>query len=305
MRNCAHVYPWKVTGIADKGDRLYEAACHALPDYRPTAVAISPTPVVYARLGFGGKEIWKYLTDTVRQLQHFPQGLYYNLDHWSQYSRYFDREKTFIKGQRDYIYDAQCRYRDIEAGEQKTTLPMEPFVQCGFETPAILMMSLHESAMQSTDGLIRPFPVEDLFGNCGFILKARGGFLVSALLRNGKAVPALRIVSKKGNKCLVDLEKLGGEAWLFEVEGTLQEKEDIDREKKKDRIRKVGDFQKIAEFSTVPGGEYLILGKKTEQTEELCLLGNFALPKRPNRNYKRYHEASIGRENQFGRKIVD
>lgn len=303
MRNCAHVYPWKVTGIADKGDRLYEAACHALPDYRPTAVAISPTPVVYARLGFGGKEIWKYVTDTVRQLQHFPQGLYYNLDHWSQYSRYFDREKTFIKGQRDYIYDAQCRYGDIEAGEQKTTLPMEPFVQCGFETPAILMMSLHESAMQSTDGLIRPFPVEDLFGNCGFILKARGGFLVSALLRNGKAVPALRIVSKKGNKCLVDLEKLGGEAWLFEVEGTLQEKED--REKKKDRIRKVGDFQKIAEFSTVPGGEYLILGKKTEQTEELCHLGNFALPKRPNRNYKRYHEASIGRENQFGRKIVD
>lgn len=290
MRNCAHVYPWKVTGIGDKGDRLYEAACHALPDYRATAVAISPTPVVYARLGFGGKEIWKYLTDTVRQLQHFPQGLYYNLDHWSQYSRYFDREKTFIKGQRDYIYDAQCRYEDIEAGEQKTTLPMQPFVQCGFETPAILMMSLHESAMQSTDGLIRPFPVEDLFGNCGFTLKARGGFLVSALLRNGKVVPALHIISKKGNLCQVDLEKIGGEAWVYRVENA--------------RMQEVGHFQKIAEFSTVAGGEYLVLGKDVEQIEELYQLGSFAASKGSNQNYKRYHEASIGRENQFGRRIV-
>ena len=199
---------------------------------------------------------------------------------------------------------------------------MEPFVQCGFETPAILMMSLHESAMQSTDGQIRPFPVEDLFGNCGFTLKARGGFLVSALLRNGRVVPALRIISRKGNQCQVDLEKLGGEAWVYWVEDGRKlagkETDDTDSsnketnmdgtadfaKEKKYQMQKVGHFQKIAEFSTAAGGEYLILGKDADQIEEIYQLGSFAASKGPNQNYKRYYEASIGRENQFGRRIV-
>lgn len=117
MRNCAPVYSFNIIGIRDKGKREYNAAVNALTDYRKIAVAISPTAVVYARLGIGGKEIKDYILQGIRQLQHFPQGLYYNIDHWCQYSRCFDRDRNFISAQRDYIYDEQCRYQGIKTEE--------------------------------------------------------------------------------------------------------------------------------------------------------------------------------------------
>lgn len=277
MRNCANVYPWNITGISNRGERLYNAALHAVSDYRTTAVAISPTSVVYARLGIGGEKIKKSLIQAIRQLQHFPQGLYYNLDHWCQYSKYFKEADSFIKPQRDYIYDEQCRYTDIETGKGKTNLPMRPFVQCGFETPAILMMSIHESALQSHEDVIRIFPVRDLFGDCGFTLKARGGFLVSAIQRDGKIVPAVLIKSLNGKRCRISVSELGENIVLY-AEGKCTA---ID-----------GD---IAEFLTQPGEDYLLFDSSIKLEEN----DNFIRCTGENKEYKTLYEARIGSEHQF------
>lgn len=277
MRNCANVYPWNITGIGNRGERLYQAALHAISDYRPTAVAISPTPVVYARLGIGGAEIREILVQTIRQLQHFPQGLYYNIDHWCKYSRYFTGEKDFITTQRDYIYDERCRYIDIDAGNRKTGLSTRPFVQCGFETPAILMMAIHESALQSQEDIIRVFPIRDLFGNCGFTLKARGGFLISAVQREGRFIPAVLVKSLCGNRCRLDVSGFGKEVFLY-ADGVLSSMEG-----------------EVSEFDTCPGKEYLVFSPCGDMLQKV----NFARCTGENRCYKSLYEARIGSERLF------
>jgi len=178
------------------------------------ALAISPVAVVAARLGMGDEAL-RRLEMSVRQLQHFPQGLFYNIDHWHQYSRYADKvPDAWTFSQRDYVNDRACRYPNIpvRGTEERIDMPMVPFVQCGMEPLAILAAAINEMLMQSHESAIRVFPAVPDGWQCAFTLRARGGFLVSAeraaadsAVAPGAAVATARVVieSLLGQACRI------------------------------------------------------------------------------------------------------
>ncbi|MCL5099437.1 MAG: glycoside hydrolase N-terminal domain-containing protein [Candidatus Omnitrophica bacterium] len=207
--NTAPVFPAGAIGLDDQGTPLFEAAVRRAKLHPANTLAISPIAVVAARLGLA-EEAKQHLVMSIRQLQHFPQGLFYNLDHWSYLSRYADRVKDgFLLCQRDYIYDRAARYKDVNvygpqsAGGEKVSTPTQPFVQCGLEPSAILAEAVNEMLMQSYDGTIRVFPAAPSEWPSAFTLRAVGGFLVSSEKAAGEAPTYVYIRSLLGNRCSV------------------------------------------------------------------------------------------------------
>ena len=221
-RSTNQIHPAGLIDIDDKGSRLFNASVNVvttLPSYRN---AIQPVPVYMARLGLPNL-MFERIFYAINQLQHFPQGLYYNLDHWQTYSKYskfkqslavFDESEIddeFLNQQRDYIYDDQCEYKGIRVVEtnEKIDLPMKPFVQCGFETASYMSQGLHECALQDYKGVIRVFPA--IMDNMSYVftLRARGEFIVSSYKQQNEPVKYVKIVSRLGGYCVVSVDMEG------------------------------------------------------------------------------------------------
>lgn len=215
-RSVTPLMPAGIIGMKDKGTRLYESIRFATSKATEGDRAIHPTPSCWARLGEGEKAL-DILFNSIDQLQHFPQGLFFNLDHWHQYSR------SVIQGdlipanhtykmpfyQRDYLYDERTEYADVavrtpDGGIRYADAPTQPFAQCGLETPAILTHAWQEMAMQSYEGVIRLFPAAPEACDGLFTQKAVGGFMVSAACAKGKLLPFAIIKSLFGLKCTID-----------------------------------------------------------------------------------------------------
>ena len=225
-RNAAPLMPCPIIGLKDKGSRLFQAVYHAAEQYRRNSLAITPISVIWARLG-DGRKATEFLFNAIAQLQHFPQGFFYNIDHWFQYSRYAKRVDDFLtECQRDYIYDRSLEYADIRVRNspsgEKVDLPMQPFVQCGFEAAGILVHALQEMMLQCHEQVIRILPACPPVRSCQFTLKAAGNFLVSgAGGRNGTS-PLVIIKSFSGGSCTVDVPFAGRGAALCDSRGREQ-----------------------------------------------------------------------------------
>ena len=199
-RNTASVFPTGDLGLAQKGSPLFEAAVRTIKQYPKNDLAINPQSVVKARLGMG-EAARDTLLMSIRQLQHFPQGLFYNINHWHTLSRYADVAKNpILDCQRDYIYDRRAGYGMTIQG-QKLRAPARPFIQCGFETSAILATAINEMLLQSHEGVIRVFPAVPNDWPATFTLKARGGFVVSANKPKDDPTDFVLVKSVFGNKC--------------------------------------------------------------------------------------------------------
>ena len=253
-RSTNQIYPAGLIDIGDKGTRLFNASVNivnSLPSYRN---GIQPVPVYMARLGMA-KKMFERIFFAINQLQHFPQGLFFNLDHWNTYSKYSKFKQSsaifkesevdddFLKMQRDYIYDDQCEYKNIKVAgskeDERVDVPMKPFVQCGFETPSYMTQALHECALQDYKGVIRIFPaiIENM--SYAFTLRARGEFIISSYKKENKPVQYVKIMSKLGGRCVICVEMEGEIALLDEennkVEFSKNEKGHIAFNTKKDK----------------------------------------------------------------------
>ncbi len=202
-RNTSPVFPAGDIGIADKGTNIYQALRRRAQLHPKNKLAISPIAVVKARLGMA-EEARGDLIMSVRQLQHFPQGLFFNLDHWYYLSRYAKQlPAAVVQCQRDYIYDQRVCYPGVKVGDEKRDTPARPFVQCGLEPSAILAVTVNEMLLQSHDGVIRVFPATPLDWPAGFMLRAVGGFMVSSYKKKNADAEFIQIKSQLGGECKI------------------------------------------------------------------------------------------------------
>jgi hypothetical protein len=273
-QNTSLVFPAGLIGIDQIASREYKAESNIVLHHSPTANAISPEPIVAARLGMGN-EVLKMMQNGIRRLQHFPQGLFFNIDHWYNLSRYMDSLKTpDITAQRDYIYDERSHYPN--------KLPANPFVQCGLEPQSIYGAAVNEMLLQSNEGKIRVFPAVPDNWATSFTLLARGAFVVSSERKKDGFIPGVFVESRKGNVCSLVNPWPGRE-----ISVTL-----LNEQGKKMRFKM--DENNVVVFKTLPGQKYMITPKGKEEKPVQTVYEST-----PNQSPKTFYEATLGKSRNF------
>jgi alpha-L-fucosidase 2 len=193
------VYPAGVLGLDQEGSDYFNIACNIASRQPAWRNAITPGSIVSARLGQGDMAMEK-VRNSINHLQHFTQGLFYNIDHWYLLSLYSDQVKNpELELQRDYVYDRRTRYVSNKAGT--SGLYTYPFIQCGLEPMGIIGTTLNEMLIQSHENKIRIFPAIPAKGAYAFRLRARDAFMVSSIRDTSGYIPEIEIESLQGNTC--------------------------------------------------------------------------------------------------------
>jgi alpha-L-fucosidase 2 len=272
--NTSLVFPAGLIGIDQVRTREYIAAANIVKHHSPTANAISPEPIVAARLGLGN-DLLKMMQNGIRRLQHFPQGLFYNIDHWYNLSRYMDSLATpDITAQRDYIYDQRAHYPN--------KLPAKPFVQSGLEPQSIYGAAINEMLLQSNEGKIRVFPAVPEGWASTFTLLARGSFVVSSQMEKNGSIKAVYIESIKGNDCLIV------NPWADTAVRII----DISANQKNINPSTAAD--NTIGFKTTPGHNYLIVPKSQKEKLKITIYEG-----QKNQSPKKFYEAVLGKTRDF------
>ncbi len=268
------VFPANLMGIDQKDNREYNAMTTMIRHRSPAVNAISPEPIVAARLGLGN-EVLKMMQNGIRRLQHFPQGLFYNIDHWYNLSLYMDSvKKPDITTQRDYVYDERAHYPN--------KLPAKPFIQCGLEPLSIYGAAVNEMLLQSNESKIRVFPAIPDDWATSFKLLARGAFVVSSEKQKDGTIPGIFIESLKGNVCRVVNPWPNSNISVICM--------DI---KKKQINHKILEGTVIG-FNTLSNHNYLIVPKGKESTLKQTIFKGI-----PNDSLKSFFEATLGKSRNF------
>ena len=273
-QNTSLVFPAGVIGIDQKNTREYNAVSAIVRNHSPQVNAISPDPIVAARLGLGDEAL-KMMTNGIRRLQHFPQGLFYNIDHWYNLSLYMDSVNSpDITTQRDYIYDERTHY--------PSGIPAKPFIQCGLETQSIYGATVNEMLLQSNENKIRVFPSAPQKWPAAFRLRARGAFMISSEMLGDGTITGVLAESEKGTICRVVNPWPGKQVVVRILSGETGKviKHSIDND--------------LITFKTIAGREYLILLAENKAAGKQSVFQS-----QSNTGIKRFHEASLGKEKNF------
>ena len=269
------VFPAGVLGLDHKGTDYFEIARNIALHHPKNRNAITPGAIVSARLGLGDK-VLERLQCSVNYLQHFNQGLFYNLDHWHYFSRYVDQiPNAELYAQRDYMYDSRLTYNRPEAG--KSGFRTKPFVQCGMETMGILGTAINEMLLQSHEGKIRVFPAIPSKFASAFTLRAEGAFIVSSVIDSLGNIPFVEIKSLAGKECRIQ------NPWDDDlVQVVTQNNRNVNIEVNKDNV---------ISFKTTIGESYIVR-KKGIDVNHVSKTYHAV----PNMFPKKYGEAMLGKE---------
>jgi hypothetical protein len=155
----------------------------------------------------------------VQNLQHFPNGLFYNIDHWFIHSKATKPDcgewagKTDMAAlQRDYIYDRSLQYtvevpgnedraQDVPAGRRG--ISMQDFIQAGLEPIGHLSCGVFEMLLQSHESAIRIFPSYPVQWEGQFSLRAYGGFIISSHKRAFQSPAYVHINALEGGRLVI------------------------------------------------------------------------------------------------------
>lgn len=268
------VYPAGVMGLDQKGSKYFAIAENIALNHPRDKNAITPGPIVAARLGLG-EQTFKELSNSIRYLQHFNQGLFYNLDHWYALSPYAGKVKdSDIVTQRDYVFDSRITYNNPDAG--RSGLAAYPFVQCGMEPLGILGAAVNEMLLQSQEDKIRIFPAVPDKWECAFSLLARGAFIVSSQRTEKGEIPGVEVLSQKGNVCKIV------SPWPATKVRILNKGKNVT----------YTVHENIITFKTNENEKYLISPSEKPFTSPLYT-GS------PNKGVKIFHEAALGKKRTF------
>ena len=272
------VFPAGVLGLDHKGTDYFEIARNIALHHPKNRNAITPGAIVSARLGLRDK-VLERLQCSVNYLQHFNQGLFYNLDHWHYFSRYVDQiPNAELYAQRDYMYDSRLTYNRPEAG--KSGFRTKPFVQCGMETMGILGTAINEMLLQSHEGKIRVFPAIPSKFASAFTLRAEGAFIVSSVIDSLGNIPFVEIKSLAGKECRIQ------NPWDDDlVQVVTQNNRNVNIEVNKDNV---------ISFKTTIGESYIVR-KKGIDVNHVSKTYHAV----PNMFPKKYGEAMLGKECTF------
>ena len=295
------VFPAGDLGLKDRGSATFEAACRTLATYFPFSVAITPTVVVAARLGMA-EEARLRLCTMVRNLQHFPNGLFFNIDHWHIYSRRWTEPGLNLVDaphmpagacapnnsapfQRDYLEDRGCRFPKVlvrgapgdGVDEHRANTPTAPFSQMGMESLGNFAAGIQEMLLQSHEGVIRVFPAVPDDWEAAFILYAEGGFRVASRRAAHSEPVFVEVISQRGLPCSVWIPwRRGCFVWSDGKAVPFDSRDGC------------------ACFSTYAGERYVLgpAGSPLPNTE-------LAFAAEVNRAPKRFMEATVGKERDF------
>jgi hypothetical protein len=268
------VFPANLVGIDLTNTREYNAMVNMIRNRSLAVNAISPEPIVAARLGMGN-EVFMMMQNGIRRLQHFPQGLFYNIDHWYNLSLYMDSVKNpDITTQRDYVYDERAHYPNL--------LPSKPFIQCGLEPLSIYGAAVNEMLLQSNEGKIRIFPAIPDGWATSFKLLARGAFVVSSEMQKDGAIPGIFIESLNGNECRIVNPWPNSEVLVKSMGG-----------KNKQISHKILEKNVIV-FKSLPNQNYLIVPKGKEDLLKQTIYKGIQ-----NDAPKSFYEATLGKGRNF------
>lgn len=273
------VFPANVLGLDQSQTEYFQIAKNVALQHPEDRNAITPGAIVSARLGLGDKVIER-LGNMINYLQHFNQGLFYNIDHWNVLSRYSNSlENASLKTQRDYVFDSRSYYGSY-AGN--SGLWAKPFIQCGMEPINILGTAVNEMLLQSHEGKIRIFPALPANKSMAFTLRARGAFLVSSSISKEGIISGIEIKSLNGNKCFIQ------NPWgTHNIRITTS---------KGDMIRFKIDHDNVISFSTLEDESYMMKTSNESVTIPIIFTG------KQNDKPKKYKEATLGKERTFTHK---
>ena len=221
------VFPAGEIGLADRGTELFSAAVNSIATYPTSVAAITPTVIVAARLG-QAQLAERRLFNMVRILQHFCNGMFFNIDHWHNLSKrtqvdlkvWGDTHYWAARGyeiddaatyQRDYLEDRSCRFEDVQVlpyepdgvTAHRADTPPWPFSQMGMESLGNFAAGLQEMLLQSHEGGIRVFPAVPEGWNGAFTLLAAGGFLVTSRIEPHRQPEYVEVLSTRGGLCVL------------------------------------------------------------------------------------------------------
>lgn len=212
------VFPANLVGLNDKGTGIFNAAVNSIETYQMYVNAITPTVVIAARLGLS-EHCLSRIEAIVQNLQHFPNGLFYNIDHWFIHSKATKPDcgewagKTDMAAlQRDYIYDRSLQYtvevpgnedraQDVPAGRRG--ISMQDFIQAGLEPIGHLSCGVFEMLLQSHESAIRIFPSYPVQWEGQFSLRAYGGFIISSHKRAFESPAYVHIRALEGGRLVI------------------------------------------------------------------------------------------------------
>lgn len=272
------VFPANILGLDDKDTEYFKIAENVSIRQPASKNAITPGSIVSARLGLGEFALEK-MTNSIRRMQHFPQGLFYNIDHWYQLSKYADSISTAeVTTQRDYLYDKRTHYSKETAGS--SGLPAAPFVQPGMEALSIVSTTVSEMLIQSHEGKIRVFPAIPENWEGAFILRSRGAFIVSSEINKSKEVSFVGIESLKGNQFKLQNPWNSPSLEILNLKTSENEKY---------KLSKDG----VISFETNKNGKYIITKKGIPFSKEKTFTG------KQNNGPKYFGEAILGSKRDF------
>lgn len=271
------VFPAGVLGLDQQGTFYFDVARNIALHHPYNRNAITPGAIVSARLGLGDK-VLERLRCSVEYLQHFNQGMFYNLDHWYGLSRYKNKvSDAELYAQRDYIYDSRLLYNNPQVG--RSGYRVRPFVQCGMETLGIFGTAVNEMLLQSYEGKIRVFPARPSQFGAAFTLWAEGAFRVSSVVDSAGNIPFVEIKSVAGQNCRI--QNPWGDA-LVQV-----------TDDKGQPVPVKVDKEQVLLFPTKPDGVYVLEKQGMPAPAPLSYSG------KRNNQPKRYGEAMLGKECTF------
>lgn len=272
------VYPSNLLGLDDKDTQEFGIIRNLSAIHPDNRNAITPGVIVSARIG-DGYNAFRKIKNIIRHQQHFPQGLFYNIDHWYLLSRYADSIHTAdVTCQRDYIYDKRIHYNTSASGN--SGLPTVPFVQCGMEPLSNMSTALSEMLIQSHEKKIRVFPAVTDDWEGAFVLRSRGAFIVSSSVKKNHKVEFIGIKSLNGNICKIQ------SPWP----NNLIEITDIETQKKISfKISEDG----VLSFKTSVNGRYLIINRGD------CFVEDNIYTAKKNMEPKVFKEAILGSRRDF------
>lgn len=268
----AVVFPAGLIDVTQVESAVGVAVCNYLAHHPAEKNSITPDPIVAARLGLGDRAL-TMLRQSVRRLQHFPQGLFYNLDHWHLQSPHLERlADPALVAQRDYVYDRRARY-------DGPGLPAWPFVQCGLEPLGVLGAAVNEMLLHSHAGVIRLFPGVPADWECAFTLWAQGGVRVSARRDADGTVGPVCIRRSRDGVCRVAHPWPGAALQVTTGDGEPVAGADVAAE--------------TIEFTARAAVDYYLSPVGVEYQPAPCWRSE------PNAAPKQFHEAILGRRRDF------
>lgn len=281
----APIFPSGLVGIKDKGSELYNMIYNSICMHHPALMSSDEEigyegmcmdwcmmPIYLARMGMA-EELHENLRRSISSWIVFPQGFCYD-------GSYTERVKADDVSIKRKIYKLAGDLKDEvikfnydavkDNSEYYANMRLWDFRHFNIETLSIISTGINEMLLQSYDGNIRLFPAVRKFDELSFKLAATGGFLVSAVYKNGEFTALIESI--RGEDLKVIFDNVEGDITFVDYDTKAEIKAEI-----KDGAYTIKTKPGMKIMATSKKGENLQISVSAEQNNDVKILGEARL----------------------------